>query len=68
MRVATSVLTPLRPLNHCSNRLRVEWLATLVSVTCFLHPGADFTVAQAAGFAFRRPKVTRFCDHLRVVF
>jgi hypothetical protein len=28
-----------------------------------LQPGADFTVAQAAGFAFRPPKATRFRDH-----
>ena len=40
-------------------------IATLIAVTCVLQPGADFTVAQAAGFAFRPPKATRFGNHLR---
>jgi hypothetical protein len=31
----------LWPLDHCSNRLRVERLATLIAVTCVLQPDAE---------------------------
>jgi hypothetical protein len=50
----------LRSFDHCSNRLRVEWLAVLVAVTGIFQPGADFPIAEAAGFAFRPPEATGF--------
>jgi hypothetical protein len=60
-----AALPTLRPLEHGADALRVERLTALVAVTCFLQSGADFTVAQAAGFAFRLPKATRFRHDFR---
>jgi hypothetical protein len=58
-------LPRLRPLDHCSHRLRVERLAALIAVARLFEPGTDFPVAQSTSFAFRPPKATRFRHHLR---
>jgi hypothetical protein len=51
--------------DHGADTPWVEGLTALVAVAAVLQPGADFTVAEASGFALRPPKATRFGDHLR---
>src|SRR5262245_11628458 len=46
-----SALPRLWPLDHCSDRLRVERLCAVIAVTWILQPGADFAVAMAPCFA-----------------
>src|SRR5262245_48128084 len=58
MCVASSALPRLRSLDHCAGAVRVEGLAALVAAAGIFEPGADFMIAQAAGFAFRSPKAT----------
>jgi hypothetical protein len=40
----------------------VEWLATLVAVTCVLQHGADFTVGQAAYSVAVCAQTEAICD------
>jgi len=58
--VAASWRPWLRSFDHCSNRLRVEWLPVLVAVAGIFQPGADFRSLRRAGFAFplRRRRAT----------
>jgi hypothetical protein len=45
--VAASWRPWLRSFDHCSNRLRVEWLPVLVAVAGIFQPGADFPIVEA---------------------
>ena len=62
--VASSALPPLWSFDHCAHTLWIERLAARVAIARLFEPGADLTVAQSAGFAFRPSKATRFRNHL----
>jgi hypothetical protein len=65
MRLTWPALPRLWSFDHGADALRVEGLAAFIAIACIFQPGADFSVAQAAGLALRPPKATRFGNHLR---
>jgi len=61
---ARPALPRLRSVDHGADALWIKRPATFVAVAGIIQLDADFAVTQAAGFAFRSPKATRFRNHL----